>query len=125
MKTKIILSAFFLSSFTFFGCNSEKPSYTGYWKGDADMIFEVFTENNVDFTIRNVNGDLTAKYDGGVLRGKNSLDMDILMRVQGDSAYYEFGEDESGKIVTGYARISKEEYDRIFKAQSEAKANYN
>lgn len=125
MKTKIILSAFLLSSFTFFGCNSEKPSYTGYWKGDADMIFEVFTENNVDFTIRNVNGDLTAKYDGGVLRGKNSLDMDILMRVQGDSAYYEFGEDESGKIVTGYARISKEEYDRIFKAQSEAKANYN
>jgi len=89
------------------------------------MIFEVRTENNVDYTIRNINGDLTAKMDDGVLRGKNSLDMDILMRVKGDSAYYEFGEDESGKIVTGYKRISKVEYDEIYKKQSEAKANYN
>ena len=47
------------------------------------------------------------------------------MRVKGDSAYYEFGEDESGKIVTGYKRISKVEYDEIYKKQSEAKANYN
>jgi len=47
------------------------------------------------------------------------------MRVKGDSAYYEFGEDESGKIVTGYMRISKDEYDKIFKAQSEAKNSYN
>jgi hypothetical protein len=125
MKTKIILSALILSSFTFFGCNNETPEYTGYWKGEADMIFEVRTENNVDYTIRNINGDLTAKMDDGVLRGKNSLDMDILMRVKGDSAYYEFGEDESGKIVTGYKRISKVEYDEIYKKQSEAKANYN
>ena len=125
MKTKISLSALILSSFTFFGCNNETPEYTGYWKGEADMIFEVRTENNVDYTIRNINGDLTAKMDDGVLRGKNSLDMDILMRVKGDSAYYEFGEDESGKIVTGYKRISKVEYDEIYKKQSEAKANYN
>ena len=125
MKTKILFSALILSTFTFFGCNSETPNYTGYWKGEADMIFEVFTENNIDYTIRNVNGDLTAKYVDGILRGKNSLDMDILMRVKGDSAYYEFGEDESGKIVTGYKRISKVEYDEIYKKQSEAKANYN
>ena len=125
MKTKILFSALILSTFTFFGCNSETPNYTGYWKGEADMIFEVFTENNIDYTIRNVNGDLSAKFDGGILRGKNSLDMDILMRVKGDSAYYEFGEDESGKIVTGYKRISKVEYDEIYKKQSEAKANYN
>ena len=125
MKTKIILSALILSTFTFFGCNNETPNYTGYWKGEADMIFEVFTENNVDYTIRNVNGDLSAKLSDGILRGKNSLDMDILMRVKGDSAYYEFGEDESGKIVTGYKRISKVEYDEIYKKQSEAKASYN
>ncbi|MBR6450189.1 MAG: hypothetical protein IKS96_09635 [Fibrobacter sp.] len=125
MKTKILLSALLLSSFTFFGCGNDQANYTGYWKGEADMIFEVFTENNIDYTIRNVNGDLTAKYENNALRGKNSLNMDILMRVKGDSAYYEFGEDESGKIVTGYKRISKDEYDKIFKAQSEAKANYD
>ena len=112
MKTKLLLSALLLSSFTFFGCSNEKPNYTGYWKGEADMIFEVLTENNVDYTIRNVNGDLTAKYENNALRGKNSLNM-------------EFGEDESGKIVTGYMRISKDEYDKIFKAQSEAKNSYN
>ena len=125
MKTKILLSAIVLSSLTFFGCSNETPNYSGYWKGEADMIFEVFSDNNVDFTIRNVNGDLNAKLDNGILRGKNSLDMDIMMRVKGDSAYYEFGEDESGKIVTGYMRISKDEYDKIFKAQSEAKNSYN
>ena len=125
MKTKILLSALLLSSFTFFGCVDNQAQYTGYWKGEDDMIFEVFTENNIDYTIRNVNGDLTAKYENNALRGKNSLNMDILMRVKGDSAYYEFGEDESGKIVTGYKRISKDEYDKIFKAQSEAKSNYD
>lgn len=125
MKTKLFLSALVLSSLTFFGCSNETPNYAGYWKGEADMIFEVFSENNVDFTIRNVNGDLHAKLDKGVLRGKNSLDMDILMRVKGDSAYYEFGEDESGKIVTGYKRISKDEYDKIFKSQSDARNSYN
>ena len=124
MKTKILFSALVLSSLTFFGCSNETPNYSGYWKGEADMIFEVFSENNVDFTIRNVNGDLHAKLDKGVLRGKNSLDMDILMRVKGDSAYYEFGEDESGKIVTGYKRISKDEYDKIYAAQSQAKSSY-
>lgn len=125
MKTKLLLSALILSSFTFFGCDNAKPNFTGYWKGEADMIFEVLTENNIDYTIRNVNGDLTAKYEDNALRGKNSLNMDILMRVKGDSAYYEFGEDESGKIVTGYMRISKDEYDKIFKAQSDAKNSYN
>ena len=124
MKTKILISALLLSSFTFFGCSKEMPNYTGYWKGEADMIFEVLTDNNIDFTIRNVNGDLKAKYENNALRGKNSLDMDILMRVKGDSAYYEFGEDESGKIVTGYKRISKEEYDKIFASQTQAKNSY-
>ena len=104
MKTKLILSALLFSTFTFFGCGNEKPNYTGYWKGEADMIFEVFTENNIDYTIRNVNGDLTTKYEDNALRGKNSLNMDILMRVKGDSAYYEFGEIKiPGLQVWGFA----------------------
>ena len=37
------------------------------------------------------------------------------MTVKGDSAYYEFG-----GITTGYARISKEEYEDIFASQKKA-----
>ena len=46
---------------------------------------------------------------------KNSLDMPYCMNVKGDSAYYEFG-----GITTGYARISKEEYEDIFASQKKA-----
>ena len=47
--------------------------------------------------------------------GKNTLDMPYCMSVKGDSAYYEFG-----GITTGYARISKEEYEDIFASQKKA-----
>ena len=40
------------------------------------------------------------------------------MNVKGDSAYYEFG-----SITTGYARISQDEYKKIFDAQKNAGAN--
>ena len=72
------------------------------------MAFEVLTENGTDYTIRNINGDLKATVQDGALRGKNTLDMEYKMNVKGDSAYYEFG-----GIVTGYKRITKEEYDRV------------
>ena len=45
----------------------------------------------------------------GALRGKNNVDMDYSMTVKGDSAYYLFAD-----ITTGYKRITKEEYDKIF-----------
>ena len=32
MKKKLLISALLLSSFTFFGCNNEKPNYTGTGK---------------------------------------------------------------------------------------------
>lgn len=95
----------------------EPKSYIGYWLGEGNMIFDVFTENGEDFIIRNVNGDLNVKFEDGILRGKNSLGMDISMTVKGDSAYYQFGENENGSIITGYKRISKEEYDMIFDEQ--------
>lgn len=101
----------------------EPKSYIGYWLGEGNMIFDVFTENGEDFIIRNVNGDLKVKFEDGILRGKNSLDMDISMTVKGDSAYYQFGENEDGSIITGYKRISKEEYDMILDEQKRRKMN--
>ena len=102
----------------------EPKSYIGYWLGEGNMIFDVFTENGEDFIIRNVNGDLKVKFEDGILRGKNSLGMDISMTVKGDSAYYQFGENEDGSIITGYKRISKEEYDMILDEQRRQKMDY-
>lgn len=119
MKKIITFAAFSLFSLMFSACGNDAPAnYVGCWKGEANMIFEVLTENGTDFIIRNVNGDLTAKIVDGALRGKNSLDMEYVMNVKGDSAYYEFG-----SITTGYARISQDEYKKIFDAQKNAGAN--
>lgn len=109
MKKIITLLAFSFLALSFIACDSGKQNYVGYWMGESNMIFEVLTENQKDYTIRNVNGDLSATIRDGALRGKNSLDMEYSMKVKGDSAYYEFG-----SITTGYKRISKDEYDRIF-----------
>ena len=108
MKKIIPFATLALSSLFLFGCGQDNVNYTGCWLGDENMAFEVLTENGTDFIIRNINGDLKANIQDGALRGKNSLDMEYKMNVKGDSAYYEFG-----GIVTGYKRISKEEYDRI------------
>ena len=74
MKKAILISASLVSSMFLFGCG-DNANYTGCWKGEANMIFEVLTENQQDFTIRNVNGDLSATIQDGKLCGKNSLDM--------------------------------------------------
>lgn len=112
MKQKILILAILLLSIMFFACSKETPNFVGFWQGEANMVFEVLTENGSDFIIRNVNGDLKATVDSDTLRGKNSLDMEYKMAVKGDSAYYSF----SG-IVTGYARISKQKYDEILAKQ--------
>lgn len=91
------------------GIQTDKESYIGYWQNDENTVFEVLTENGNDFIIRNIYGDLTAKIENGALRGKNNVNMDYAMTVRGDSAFYEFAE-----ITTGYKRITKEEYDKIF-----------
>jgi type III secretory pathway lipoprotein EscJ len=59
MKKAILISATLVSTMFLFGCG-EQTNYTGCWKGEANMIFEVLSDNNQDFTIRNVNGDLKA-----------------------------------------------------------------
>ena len=115
MKKIIPLATIALSSLFLFGCGQDKANYTGYWLGEADMAFEVLTDNGKEFIIRNVNGDLKATIQDGALRGKNSLDMEYKMNVKKDSAYYEFG-----GIITGYKRIAKEEYERIVANQKKA-----
>ena len=114
MKKVILISASLISSMFLFGCG-DNANYTGCWKGEANMIFEVLSENNQDFTIRNVNGDLSDTIKVSELGGYNTLDVPYCMSVKGDSAYYEFG-----GITTGYARISKEEYEDIFASQKKA-----
>ena len=69
----------------------------------------------------NVNGDLKAKFEDGVLRGKNSLGMEYSMTVKGDLAYYQLGNRE----IDSYKRISKEEYDMIFDEQRLRKSENN
>ncbi|MBR4917109.1 MAG: hypothetical protein IKZ45_08570 [Fibrobacter sp.] len=110
MKKLYFLSALLIPlMFTACGQKDGTESYIGYWQSDANTIFEVLTENGEDYIIRNIYGDLTAKVEDGALRGKNNVDMDYSMRVKGDSAYYLFAD-----ITTGYKRITKDEYDRIF-----------
>ena len=118
MKKIIPFAAITLSSLFLFGCEQSNVNYTGCWLGESDMAFEVLTENGTDYTIRNVNGDLKATVQDGALRGKNTLDMEYKMSVKGDSAYYEFG-----GIVTGYKRISKDEYNRIVASLQKATGN--
>lgn len=117
MKKKILITALSLLALTFFGCSDKKAEFTGYWKGDANIIFEVLpkAENSSDYIIRNLNGDLEASIQNDTLRGKNSLNMEFFMVVNGDSAYYQFE-----NIRTGYKRISQSEYEAIFKEQSKA-----
>ena len=108
MKKIIPFATLTLSSLLLFGCGENNVNYTGCWLGEENMAFEVLTENGTDYTIRNINGDLQATIQDGALRGKNALDMEYKMNVKGDSAYYEFG-----GIITGYKRISKEEYNKV------------
>ena len=111
MKKIITLATLSAISLMLSACGQKTgtESYIGYWQSDANTIFEVLTENGEDFIIRNIYGDLTAKVVDGALRGKNNVDMDYSMTVKGDSAYYLFAD-----ITTGYKRITKEEYDKIF-----------
>ena len=118
MKKIIAIATFSLVSLFFIACGESSSNYVGYWQGEANMIFEVLTENGTDYIIRHINGDLGAKISDGALRGKNSLDMEYVMRVKGDSAYYDFG-----SITTGYKRITKAQYDEIFEAQKKASVN--
>lgn len=117
MKTKIITSAIILSSLAFFGCSQNNENYAGCWLGESNMIFEVLPdgESTSQFIIRNINGDLKAAYSDGAIRGKNELDMDYEMKVKGDSAYYTFG-----SYTTGYKRIDKAEYEKLFAEQQKA-----
>lgn len=115
MKKILAIASLSLAPLMFTACGESPSNYVGYWQGEANMIFEVLTENGTDYIIRNINGDLQATVSGGALRGKNSLDMEYVMKVKGDSAYYEFG-----SITTGYKRISKSQYDEIFAAQKKA-----
>jgi hypothetical protein len=111
MKKIISIAILSLLAMAFNGCQKDEAQFVGYWLGEANMIFEVIKDGD-NYIIRNINGDLSAKVSDGALRGKNSLDMEYVMRVKGDSAYYEFG-----SITTGYKRISKSQYDEIFATQ--------
>ena len=116
MKKLISLAALSIVPMIFTACGqqADKDSFIGYWQGEANTIFEVLTaENGQDFIIRNIHGDLSAKLENGELRGKNDIGMDYSMKVKGDSAYYLFAD-----ITTGYKKISKEEYDKIFSTLS-------
>ncbi|MCQ2104551.1 MAG: hypothetical protein MJZ26_02050 [Fibrobacter sp.] len=115
MKKILSLSAILLSTLLLNACGENAGSYVGQWQGEANMIFEVLSTDNQNFTIRNVNGDLEATAQDGKICGKNSLNMTYCMSVKGDSAYYEFG-----GITTGYKRISKAEYDKLFATQKKA-----
>lgn len=116
MKKILTLSIALSATATFFSaCGNDSANYVGHWQGESNMIFEVLSSDNQNFTIRNINGDLTAQAQSDKICGKNSLDMPYCMTVKGDSAYYEFG-----GITTGYKRISKSEYDTILASQKKA-----
>ena len=111
MKKIISIAIFSLLALSFSGCQKDEGQFVGCWLGEANMIFEVIPNEGNNYIIRNINGDLDASYQDGAIRGKNSYDMEYLMRVKGDSAFYEFG-----GVTTGYKRISKDEYNRIFES---------
>lgn len=118
---KRILTASFLALSFLASCSTkEKPVFTGFWQGEDNMIFEVFQTAPGEnlYTIRNINGDLSASIEGdSVLTGKNSLDMPFFMRVEKDSAFYQFG-----TIISKYARIDEASYREQFKKLSPANA---
>lgn len=120
MKKILTFSAIALTSLMFSACGQKSGDFAGCWQGEANMIFEVLPADAEaqNFTIRNINGDLSASFADGKICGKNSLDMLYCMSVKGDSAYYEFG-----GITTGYKRISKQEYEAIFASQKKAVVN--
>ena len=111
MKKLFSLALLSIVPMIFTACEpkADKDAFIGYWQGEANTIFEVLSENGQDFIIRNIHGDLSAKIEDGELRGKNDIGMDYSMKVKGDSAYYLFAD-----ITTGYKRISKDEYEKIF-----------
>lgn len=117
MKKIILFSALSVLAAAFTACNnSNSTNFVGYWQeSESNIVFEVLKDNE-NYIIRNQNGDLTANITSDKkLCGKNSLAMDYCMTVKGDSAYYEF----SG-IVTGYKRIDKASYDKIFETLPKA-----
>ena len=123
MKKSLTLIAASTLALLFTACGSEeKKDFVGYWhEAESDIVFEVLKNEN-QYIIRNVNGDLTADPSAeadpsadGKICGRNSLNMAYCMSLKGDSAYYEFAD-----IVTGYKRISKEQYDKIFATKSKA-----
>lgn len=116
MKKSFIFITASAFALLFSACNTEKKDFVGYWhESESDIVFEVLKNNN-QYIVRNVNGDLTADPSAdGKICGRNSLNMAYCMSLKGDSAYYEFAD-----IVTGYKRISKEQYDKIFATKSKA-----
>ncbi|PWJ69982.1 hypothetical protein BGX12_10462 [Fibrobacter sp. UWR4] len=118
MKKIILFSALSILAAVFTACGDKSSStnFVGYWhESESNIVFEVL-QNEQNYVIRNQNGDLFAQITNDKkLCGKNSLNMDYCMTVRGDSAYYEF----SG-IVTGYKRIDKASYDKIFATLSKA-----
>ncbi len=81
--------------------------FIGYWADDKGFAFEVLTAGEY-FIIRNINGDLSADLVNNELKGENAVGMEFFMRVDGNTAYYDF----SG-VVTKFQRISKGEYDNM------------
>lgn len=112
MKKQILFIVVFLSLLVFSSCSKKEssPIFEGFWKGDNSTIFEVFKENENSYTIRNINGSLSAKIQNDSLKGKNNLNMEFSMIVKKDSAFYSFG-----GLTTAYKRIDKSSYDEIFK----------
>lgn len=120
MKKVLCFASAIALSFLASCSTKEKPVFTGFWQGEDNMIFEVFqvTPGENLYTIRNINGDLSASIEGdSVLTGKNSLDMPFSMRVEKDSAFYQFG-----TIISKYARIDEASYREQFKKLSPANA---
>lgn len=117
MKSILAPIAALSISLLFSACSqkTEKPVFTGYWQGADEDVFEVFqtAPGKNDYTIRNIFGDLHASIEGdSVLKGMNSEQMPIAMRVKGDSAFYEFA-----SIITGYKRIDSTAYKTLSQKQ--------
>lgn len=116
MKKILLVSTLALTALLTSCSKHEKPVFTGYWQGEDNMIFEVIPNDGNSYTIRNINGDLSAHIEGDtVLTGKNSLDMKFEMKVKADSAFYLFD-----TIVSKYKRIDKDTYQSIFKTLTPA-----
>lgn len=115
MIRKIIPLFFLIVLFLACSKTKETQNFIGYWQNDQDLIFEVFQNADLSFTIQNINGGFQAKRINDTLTGENSLGMPFYMTVKGDSAYYRFG-----TIITGYQRIDEATYKQIFATQQPA-----